>query len=233
MRLAVISDIHSNLAALEAVLADIRNERPDAILCAGDVVGYGPDPEACVQLIGTTCHAIVLGNHDQAVATREGIDWLPRDGQIAAEHNYQAMTDESLGWLSALPLTAAHSGVSLAHASPQHPEKWLRIESFFLAQEQFNHFDTDICFVGHTHLPGVLSEKLGVLRPRPGHRFLINVGSVGQPRDGDPRACFVYFDTETFELDTRRVPYNVERTIQRIREEGLPRSLGKRLEKGQ
>lgn len=138
-----------------------------------------------------------------------------------------------MAWLSALPLKQESHGVSLAHASPQDPERWLRIESFFLAQEQFNHFGTDICFVGHTHLPRVLSATLGVLRPRAGHRFLINVGSVGQPRDGDPRACMAFFDTETFDLDVRRIPYNVDRARQRIREEGLPESLGRRLDRGQ
>lgn len=232
MRLAVLSDIHSNLAALEAVLAEVDRESPDAILCLGDVVGYCADPAPCVELIRSRCDATVLGNHDVAVATGEGLGWLPGAGQEAAEHNAENLSDEDRIWLSSRPLVTEIHGVTLAHASPQAPEKWQRIESFFLAQEQFRHFGTDICFVGHTHLPGVLSEKLGVLRPRPGHRFLINAGSVGQPRDGDPRACYGLFDSESFDWEIRRVAYNVERTAQRIREAGLPDSLARRLEKG-
>jgi len=157
---------------------------------------------------------------------------LPSHGQVAAEQNTEALSAADLAWLSQRPLTATAHGVTLAHASPQFPERWMRIESFFLAQEQFRHFETDICFVGHTHLPGVLSEKLGVLRPRPGHRFMINTGSVGQPRDVDPRACIGYFDTETFAFDLKRIPYNVDRALQRIQEEGLPYALGRRLERG-
>ena len=233
MRLALVSDIHSNWPALEAVSAELDRERPDALLCMGDIVGYGADPAACLDWVRQRCDAVVLGNHDLAVANGTGIDYLPGHGQVAAEHNAEALSDDQRSWLTDLPLTCVSNGVTMAHASPQFPERWMRIESFFLAQEQFRHFDTELCFVGHTHLPGVLSEKLGVLRPRPGHRFIINVGSVGQPRDGDPRACMAFFDTQTFELDLRRIPYNVDRARQRIREEGLPESLGRRLERGQ
>lgn len=232
VRLAIISDIHSNLPALEAVLIDLQKAKPDAVLCLGDVVGYGADPLACVKLVREWCDAVVLGNHDLAVATGEGIEMLPDHGQVAAEHNADELEDADLTWLANLPLTQVIHDVTLAHASPQFPERWMRIESFFLAQEQFRHFETNVCFVGHTHMPGVLSETLGVLRPRAGHRFIINAGSVGQPRDGDPRACYGIFDSDTYHSDLKRVPYNVDRARQRIREEGLPSSLGRRLERG-
>lgn len=232
MRLALLSDIHSNLPALEAVMANVDQERPDAILCLGDVVGYGADPAECIAIVRERCDAVVLGNHDLAVATGEGIEMLPSHGQVAAEHNAERLSDDDLQWLENLPLTRVIHDMTMAHASPQFPERWMRIESFYLAQEQFRHFDTDICFVGHTHLPGVMSETLGVLRPRPGHRFIINMGSVGQPRDGDARACMGYFDTESFAFDLKRIPYNVDRARLRIREENLPSSLGKRLERG-
>lgn len=213
-------------------MADVDRERPDAILCLGDVVGYGADPAECVAIVRERCDAVVLGNHDLAVATGEGIEMLPSHGQVAAEHNADMLGEDDLEWLAGLPLSRVIHDMTMAHASPQYPERWMRIESFFLAQEQFKHFETDICFVGHTHLPGVLSETLGVLRPRPGHRFIINMGSVGQPRDGDARACMGYFDTESFAFDLKRIPYNVDRARQRIREENLPSSLGKRLERG-
>jgi len=232
VRIAIISDIHSNVAALEAVLEEIDREGIETIYCLGDVVGYGADPKPCIDLVRERCQHVVLGNHDLAVATGEGLEYLPPDGQIAADHNSDQIDDEQRKWLAELPYVASEGNVTLVHASPGHPDKWLRVESFFLAQDQFNHFQTDVCFVGHTHLPGVLCDQLGVLRVREGHRYMINVGSVGQPRDGDPRACMAFFDPEAFTYELKRVPYNVERSVQRIREEGLPRNLGKRLEKG-
>jgi len=232
LSIAIISDIHSNLAALEAVFAEIDKEGIQDIYCLGDVVGYGADPVICLDLVRQRCKKVVLGNHDLAVATGDGLRYLPEDGQIAAEHNSEQIDDEQRRWLATLPLVTVDSDITFVHASPGHPEKWLRVESFFLAQDQFNHFQTDLCFVGHTHLPGVLCNQLGVLRVRQGHRFMVNVGSVGQPRDGDPRASFGIFNPETFDYDLRRVAYNVERSVSRIREEGLPSRLGKRLEKG-
>jgi len=123
VRLALVSDIHSNLPAFEAVLMDLRREQPDATLCLGDVVGYGADPLACVRLVREWCDAVVLGNHDLAVATGEGIDMLPTHGQVAAEHNAELLDEEDLAWLGSLPLTHVSHGVTLAHASPQFPER--------------------------------------------------------------------------------------------------------------
>ncbi len=232
MRIAVLSDIHSNLPALEAVLIEIDREGIQDIFCLGDIVGYCADPAPCIDLIRERCTLTVGGNHDLAVATGVGLEFLPTMGQIAAEHNASAISEDQSSWLEALPLLQSQGDMTYAHASPQYPERWMRIESFFLAQEQFKNFDTSICFVGHTHLPGVLSEKLGVLRVRKDHRFIINVGSVGQPRDGDPRACVAFFDPDSFDYELRRIPYNVDRTAARIREEGLPDSLARRLESG-
>lgn len=217
MRIAVLSDIHSNLPALEAVLIEIDREEIQDIFCLGDIVGYCADPAPCIDLVKERCKLSVGGNHDLAVATGSGLQFLPPAGQVAAEHNASAISEDQRSWLEALPLLQSEGDMTCAHASPQFPERWMRIESFFLAQEQFKNFDTSICFVGHTHLPGVLSEKLGVLRVRKDHRFIINVGSVGQPRDGDPRACVAFFDPESFEYELRRVPYNVDRTATRDR----------------
>jgi predicted phosphodiesterase len=166
VRLAVLSDIHSNWAALEAVAAVLESETPDAVLFAGDVVGYGADPVLCLEWVREFCDASVLGNHDLAVASGEGIEYLPEHGQLAAEQNAEALTAEQRHWIANLPLVERTHGITLAHASPQYPERWMRIETFFLAQEQFKHFDTDVCFVGHTHLPGVLSARWKAELPR-------------------------------------------------------------------
>ena len=232
MQIAIISDIHSNLAALEAVLAEIDRCGVEKVYCLGDVVGYGADPAICIDLVRERCERTVLGNHDLAVATGEGIEYLPDEGQIAAEHNSEQFGEDQRAWLKSLPYTETVGNYTFVHASPGSPERWLRVESFFLAQDQFNHFDNDLCFVGHTHLPGILCNQLGVLRVREGHRYMINVGSVGQPRDGDPRASFGLFDPSTFSYELKRIPYNVERSVKRIWDEGLPKRLGKRLQKG-
>jgi predicted phosphodiesterase len=232
LKLAIISDIHSNLEALTAVLAEIDRRGVDAIYCLGDLVGYGPDPVACLEIVQERCKATVLGNHDLAVATGEGLKNLPRDGRKAAQHNQNHLSDEQRAYLAALPLKLEADGCAFAHATPGDPEAWQRLGSFLLAQEQFNHFEADVCFIGHSHMPAVMGNKLGVVRVRPGVRYLINVGSVGQPRDSDPRACVGFFDTEAFAYDLVRVTYNIGRTVTKIQEAKLPNSLGKRLLKG-
>ena len=232
MTFAVLSDIHSNLEALEAALAFIDERGAEAIYCLGDVVGYGPDPAACVDLVRARCDGVLLGNHDAAVAHEDGLDVLPRDGREAALHNRRHLSDAQLEYLAYLPLRAVAGNCTFVHATPDAPERWKRLDSYLTAQSQFKHFDTDVCFVGHTHIPAAMSDKLGVLSVRPGHRYLINVGSVGQPRDQNPRLSFALFDPDTFEHQTVRVPYNVERTAEKIRAAGLPSSLAERLKEG-
>ncbi|MEZ4698068.1 MAG: metallophosphoesterase family protein [Rhodothermales bacterium] len=233
MRVAIISDIHSNLQALTAVLRSIGTRKVDAIYCLGDIVGYGADPATCVELVRKECKASVRGNHDQAVALDHGLDWLPKDARKAAIHNRLALSDAQLEFLGRLEYTHVGDGFTFVHASPKNPHQWTRVESLHVALDQFEAFDTDICFMGHTHLPAVLSDKMGVLRVREGNRYLINVGSVGQPRDHDPRASYGVFDSDSFHYELVRVPYDVEGAIDRIKSERLPRRLGKRLRVGE
>lgn len=233
MRLAVVSDLHANREAFVAVLDEIERRGADAIVCLGDVVGYGPDPEACVDLVRERCGVTVLGNHDAAVARDEGLAVLPRDGQAAARLHRDWLGAERLAWLAALPLVVETHGVTLAHAAPADPGSWPRLDSFQSVQTQFEAFATDICFVGHSHRPAVASNRVGVTRVRPGHRYLINVGSVGQPRDGDPRAAFGLYDTEAVAYELVRVHYDHARTQARIAERGLPDGLGVRLARGE
>lgn len=232
MKIAVISDIHSNLEALTTALRTIDERGADAIVCLGDIVGYGADAPACVDLVRERCDAVVAGNHDQAVALDLNVGYLPKDGQEAALYNRGQLSDDQLAYLAGLPLRVQGHGCTFVHASPGLPELWLRLDSFVTAQEQFQHFDTDVCFLGHTHIPAVMADKVGVLRVRPGHRYLINAGSVGQPRDGNPRLGVVFFDTDAFTCDIVRVPYNVERAAARILEAGLPARLAARLKVG-
>lgn len=229
MQLALIADIHSNLLALESVMERIDEENADAIICLGDIVGYGPDPAACLEIIQNRCSGVVLGNHDLAVADKSFQSGLPRHGRKAAQHNRKALNKEDLDYLRTLPHVIEQNEATFVHATPQNPEKWLRMTSFQFSKAQFEHFQTRICFLGHTHRPTIISDKLGVLHVRPGHRYLVNIGSVGQPRDGDPRACVSFFDTDAFSYRLERVAYDIEAAAVRFKAEGLPKQLGSRL----
>lgn len=231
MLVAVLSDIHANLAALEAVLADAERRGCASYVCLGDTVGYGPDAQACVDVVRRRCSAIVQGNHDVAVATGT-FAGLPSDGEAAARAHHAALSAGDREWLGGLPLTTTFGDATLVHATPEQPERWYRVESFALAHAQFQHFDTAICFAGHTHVPGILAAKIGQFRVQPGGRFFVNVGSVGQPRDGDPRAAYGVFDVDAMRYELARVPYDVDATVRALRAAGLPERLGKRLEKG-
>jgi len=233
MELAFISDIHSNLQALQAVLDFVDSEGIEEIYCLGDVVGYGADPKACLDLVRDRCAGIVLGNHDLAVASESHRAHLPRDGRKAAKHNRAALQDDDLKFLAALPYVGQGPGFRYVHATPGQPELWIRLTSYQLAQKQMGAFEEDLCAVGHTHRPTVFADRLGVHQVRRGHRFIVNVGSVGQPRDGDPRACIGLFDPGAFSFRLARIDYDIEAAAARIREERLPKSLGDRLSKGQ
>jgi len=232
VRLAVLSDIHANLAALSQALRRIDRLGADAVVCLGDIVGYGPDPEACVELVRSHTDLVVLGNHDEAVAFDRDVEYLPKDGQAAARLHQTLLSEDDLAWLRRLPYRAEAYGCTFVHASPDEPEAWNRLDSYPLLQAQFAAFSTPVCFVGHSHRPAVASASLGVHKVKPGHRFLVDVGSVGQPRDQDPRLSFALFDTEAVTCEIVREHYDVEATVQRLRERKLPKALAKRLRQG-
>jgi diadenosine tetraphosphatase ApaH/serine/threonine PP2A family protein phosphatase len=240
VRYAILSDIHGNLEALRAVLADSR-DRADAVLCLGDTVGYGADPLACVDLVAESAEATVCGNHDHAVAGRLGLEWFNRYARAAAEWTRERLDDEHRAYLGALPLVREVAGATLVHASPAQPEEWdylVTAEDGFLV---FGDFATRWCFVGHSHVPGAWS--LGSAGPehlpgadrveaQRGRRYLVNVGSVGQPRDRDPRAAYAVWDAEAGSVEIRRVAYDHTATRRKIVDAGLPRFLADRLAAG-
>ena len=232
MKIALISDIHSNLQALNSALSSIETHNVDAIYCLGDIVGYGADPSPCIDLVQRHCKGVVLGNHDLAVARNEGTDYLPRSGQEAIKHNRAKLSKSQLDYLVSLPYTLVADGCTFVHATPKSPENWVRFDTLGTVRDQFDHFDTMFCFVGHTHIPAVVADRLGVFRVRAGSRYIINVGSIGQPRDNDPRLGFVVFDTETLSHELVRVRYDVEGAAARILADGLPKDLASRLSRG-
>ena len=240
MRYAVLSDIHGNLEALRAVLADAA-EHADDVLCLGDVVGYGADPAPCVDLVGTRARAIVAGNHEHAVIGRLDLSWFNRYARAAAEWTRERLDASCTSYLDALPLTAVVGDATLVHASPHQPQDW----DYLVTEEDgltaFTAFETRLCFVGHSHVPAVWS--LGSSGPDyargsvdvtldAGRRYIVNVGSVGQPRDRDTRAAYAVWDVDARQITVRRVPYDVATARAKIEDAGLPRFLADRLAAG-
>lgn len=240
MRIGIVSDIHSNLAAFEAVLSHMGPV--DMLWCLGDVVGYGPDPNECVELLRRHDHICVLGNHDAAVIGKLDTSDFNPAAATAANWTAGQLSERSRDYLLALPETVTEGQITIVHGSPREPI-WEYIVNDARAAANFSHFKTTGCLVGHTHIPALYVES------RPGHalgtvpadsndfsvgptKFIANPGSVGQPRDNDSRAAYAIYDSNTNLLEWRRVEYPIEVTQQRMRQFGLPDRLIQRLSFG-
>lgn len=242
MRLALISDIHANLEALEAVFRDIEKEKVETVHCLGDVVGYGSDPSACVTLVDEHCDVKLMGNHEYAILELTSTENYNSAAKQATDWTKEQMSDFDLSTISNFKMSVAlDNKTRVVHASPQEPEKWHYILSPTKAFDAFLSFKENICFFGHTHLPQIYIEMDDSLPrgkaghdflPDPDNRYLINVGSVGQPRDNDPRACYVIFDTEEYEIIYQRVEYDIKTTQQKMLQANLPQMLAQRLSVG-
>lgn len=239
-KLAIISDIHGNLEALKSVLEMLEWMRVERIHCLGDIVGYGPDPAACIELVRENCDGIIAGNHDWAVCGKTSIFNFNPVAQQAVLWTRERLGDEELEFLISLPLSLTEGeSTLLVHASPLNPAEWGYIESVWEASVAFSYFDMPLCFIGHTHVPAVFTwsheetkEESYPVKIREGKRYIFNVGSVGQPRNGDPRGTFAIWDIERREIELIRVSYRVKETQKKILEKGLPPWLAHRLALG-
>ena len=232
MRIAILSDIHANLPALTKALELIKAKGADEIWCLGDIVGYGAHPNECVELVAGISQRCVLGNHDQAVAFPDAPKFLPWEGKVAIEWTSTVLTEQNRGFLRSLPLIDSTDTCTLVHASPSNPSSWTYVSSLAIAQEQFSRFTTPLCFIGHTHVPSVCGDDLKTFTFKSGRRFLINVGSIGQPRDGNPHLSFGLLDTEAWSYQNIRAEYDVDAAASAIIAMGLPRVLADRLSVG-
>ena len=239
MRIAVISDIHSNLPALEAVLAKARELNAERFYCLGDLVGYGPFPNECIELVRSHCPVVIKGNHDSGLLGETPTDDFNSLGQQAIKWTKKQITPQNLDYLRRLPLLSVQNDVTLVHASPAEPDQWTYVLTLRSAEECFGAFTTNLCFIGHTHVPVIIGDDMSINAYKPpskngpsSSRFLINVGSVGQPRDGNPFAAFGIIDTETWNYELIRVEYDIEKTATAITNAGLPIALAKRLFQG-
>ena len=242
MRVLVISDIHSNYTALSAVLKDAGEA--DETWCLGDLVGYGPDPNAVVEQVRELTHlTCILGNHDTAVIGKMAFESFNGDAYRSLVWTEKVLTADNMDFLRSLPQSAKVRGeVTLAHGSPRDP-LWEYVLTTLTARLNFDHFDTPFCFIGHSHIQcmfhlneendRVTLESIKLNRPIPlTPRMILNPGSVGQPRDRDPRAAYAIYDTGTRQWESRRVEYNVSEVQQRLRESGLPEKHAVRISEG-
>ncbi len=240
MRVLIISDIHANIVALDTVLADAGPY--EAVWCLGDLVGYGPNPNECVERVRALPQLkCIVGNHDKAVLGDIPITTFNADARASIGWTQEAITADNLNYLRSLPETEAADDFTLAHGSPRQPV-WEYILDRFIAQENFPYVPTPYCLVGHTHMPviyrqsddGVREEPPNYSEPRylNGERLIINPGSVGQPRDSNPDAAYALFETEGALWEYRRVAYDIVETQTRMRAARLPERLVIRLAYG-
>jgi predicted phosphodiesterase len=232
MLIRIISDIHSNIQALEAVLADAPGTKADRTFCLGDIVGYGADPSACIDRVKQECDTVVMGNHDAGVLELLPLERFNREGAAAIKWTRSVLSQDEKDWLSTLSYSTESGNFFLCHSYPADPESWTYVLRRSHALEAMSVRQGFICLIGHTHLPGCWMED-GSFTEAPGGDFskvrLVNAGSVGQPRDRDPRAAYLLIDTDEGTWEHRRVHYSIDDTAARIKDTGLPAVLWERL----
>ncbi len=238
MKAAVISDIHSNLEALQAVLKDIKKRRIKNIFCLGDLVGYGANPNECIEICLKESDAIIAGNHDWAAVEKTDITNFNPVAATAIKWTRNKLSEKNIEKLQKLKITHTIDSLLLVHSSPYNPEQWRYLFSLEEFQGEFKFFNEQICFIGHSHIPSAVFQdengytdflrenRFPIIKRR---RYLINVGSVGQPRDMDPRACYVIYDGNNNYIEFVRIEYNIPLAQQKIIDAGLPEVLADRL----
>ena len=238
---ALVSDVHANLEALDAVLADIDRRGADDIVCLGDFVGYGASPNECMATLRPRIEAAVLGNHDQAAIDPSVLGDFNPEAAAAARWTGRQLTADNAAWLAALPYSLPWHGARIVHAAPSDPEAWDYVLTLGIAVGEMRHCEEPVCFVGHSHVPVTFEldgerasySREPLVQGRRDHRYLIVVPSVGQPRDGDPRAGYLLWDDIAWTLEHVRLAYDVEGAQARILATGLPPSLAARLRWGE
>lgn len=245
MRYLIISDIHANLAAFEAVLNDAKG-RYDKVWCLGDIVGYGPHPNECIELLAGLDYLCIAGNHDWAILGKLDVDDFNPDARHVSLWTRDVLTESNLRFVQDLPVALIQEEqFTLVHGSPRHPI-WEYILYPAVAQVNFGHFSTRYCLVGHTHSPvifyapdnpdGISEAQVPSANNGPealdSRRLILNPGSVGQPRDGDPRASYGILDLDDRTYENRRIPYPIAEVQERMQELGFPSRLINRLSFG-
>ena len=239
MRFAILSDLHANLEASEAAIADARAAKCSHFVCLGDIVGYNANPHECVQLVQDLDCPVVKGNHDEQASLIEPSHGFNELAEHAINWTREHLTDADKEWLRDLRLLRQVRDFTIVHATLDTPEQWGYVLNNLDAAASFTYQHSTVCFFGHTHFPvayvrdgGVKRFRSDLLMIEPGKKYFINAGSVGQPRDGDWRAAYCIYDTEKNVVEQRRVKYDVHTAQKKILQANLPRLLADRLEIG-
>jgi len=241
MKIAIISDIHANLEAFEAVLAEIESIAPDEIYCLGDIVGYNANPNECAELIRKKNIPSIMGNHDRVACGLEEPLFFNPSAKKAILWTRGKLNEENRKFLRELPQNLSMKGiVLLAHGSPRDPDEYIYSET--TASNCLNYMENNnpavkVCLFGHTHYRSIFfsgkheaqKEGMRTFKLNPYGKYLVNPGSVGQPRDGSSAASFIIYDEATFSVTYHPVKYDIEKTAGKIRQEDLPESLAERL----
>ncbi|HTH46885.1 MAG TPA: metallophosphoesterase family protein [Candidatus Limnocylindria bacterium] len=240
MRYAVIADIHANLDALQVVLEDIKQQKCTHVVCLGDVVGYGADPKACLDIIRDMNIPVVKGNHDEYIGVDENPDGFNDAAAEAVTWSRNQLTAADRQWLRDLKYFRLVANFSIVHATLDAPQRWGYVFEKLEAAASFTYQNTQVCFFGHTHVPVAFIRDTGVrggtyskFRVEPGKKYFVNVGSVGQPRDRNPKAAYVVYDLAQQTIELRRLDYDIAAQQRKIRAAGLPERLAERLATGQ
>ena len=238
-KVAIFGDIHANLEALIAVINDASNRDVTDYVCLGDVVGYNASPSECIHVVRELGCTTVRGNHDHYCSHDENLDdFQPLAASVIAWTRRQ-LSDDDVVWLKNLPLKKAVSGFTIVHSTLDMPDHWGYVFDSLSAEAHFSYQMTTLCFYGHTHVPMIYEKSAGIRRYDPynikiaaGTKYFINVGSVGQPRDGNPDSSYVIYKPTSREIEFVRVPYDIQTSMEKNIKAGLPERLAQRLAQG-
>ncbi len=239
MRYAVIADIHANLEALEVVLADSKEQKCTHYCCVGDVVGYNANPKECLDIVRSMGMPVVKGNHDEYCSSEEDLEGFNPHAAEAVNWTRKQLSMEDRQWLRDLKYVRLVASFSMVHATLDGPQRWGYVFDKLAAAASFTYQNTAVCFFGHTHVPVAFVRDSVVrggtyskFKTEPGKKYFVNVGAVGQPRDGNPKCGYVIYDLNEGTIELRRLDYDIEKAQMKIMAAGLPQRLADRLTLG-
>ena len=239
MRYAVIADIHANLEAFEVVLNDAKEQKCTHYCCVGDVVGYNANPKECLDIVQSMGMPCVKGNHDEYCSTDDDLEGFNPHAAEAVNWTRRQLSSEDRQWLRDLKYVRLVASFSIVHATLDGPQRWGYVFDKLAAAASFTYQNTSVCFFGHTHVPVAFVRDSMVrggtyskFKVEPGKKYFVNVGAVGQPRDGNPKAGYVVYDMDEGTIELRRLDYDIPKAQKKIMEAGLPQRLADRLALG-
>ncbi|MDD4894301.1 MAG: metallophosphoesterase family protein [Candidatus Omnitrophica bacterium] len=241
MRYGIFSDVHSNLEALDAVIEAYKKEKIDKYLCVGDIVGYAANPAECIKKIEMLAKVTVAGNHDWASVNLFSSDYFNPLAKKAISWTKRNLSQEDIHFLEGLPLIYKNEDLAMVHGTLDAPGDFNYMTDSYIASGTFELLEAGICFVGHTHVPevfikykdgGISCGRAGEINIEENNKYIINVGSVGQPRDGNPEAAYCVYDTKEKSVQIKRINYDIESARKKIMDSGLPGFEGERLLEG-